>query len=201
VALLVSIGTAWFNIFHRGTIKMARPHFFALLPEDSLFGGWLKFFIRTLVFSTGKRGRVIETIYLDLKHDGKTFPFYYWMYGETDNLKIGSGIFVGPEGISANFHFVPTSPLSINDLSPGKYELSIRATLLGNKRSIDLGNISFELGAEEVSIFGKNKNKAIYYVWDIKTKKYRSRIDTRQPKSRSSSVMGSGNGLFSLDLG
>jgi hypothetical protein len=200
IAILISISTAYFNIFHRGTVKMIRPQFFALLPEESPFGGCLKFFVRTLLFSTGKRGRVIESIFLDLKQDGKTISFHYWMYGELEQLKIGSGLFVGPDGIAANHHFVPTNTLSVRDFSPGKYEMVIRAVLLGDGSPIVLGNVFFELGNEEVSALTISKDKAIFFVWDIENKKYKTRIDVRHSKSRSVSVSGSGHGFFSCDL-
>ena len=166
---------------------MTRPHFFALIPEDSPFDGWLKFFMRVLLFSTGIRGRVIESMCLTLKHNGKSFPFHYWMFGGTEQLVIGSGVFVGHEGIGANHHFVPTSALSANDLTPGSYEVEIHASLLGSKNPLLLQSIRFELGEEEVSALRTSKEKAVFFLWDEETGKYKSRIDTRKSKSRASS--------------
>jgi len=199
LALTLSAATAWLTIFHRGTVKMARPHFFALIPEDGPFGSWLKLFMRTLLFSTGKRGRVVEIVQLTLRHEGKTFPFNYWMYGDSDKLSIGSGIFVGQDGIALNHHFVPTSPLSVNDLPAGSYQIEVRALLLGSKSVTIIQRLQFALGNEEANALRTSKDKAVFFVWDQETGTYKSRIDNRRSRERSHSVSGSGGGLFSFE--
>lgn len=199
IAILISAGTAWFTIFHRGTVKMSRPNFFALIPEDSPFGGWLKFFMRVLLFSTGKRGRVIERIYLNFKHDQQTFQFHYWMYGQAEQLVIGSGVFVGSDGVGANHHFVPTSSLSSQAITAGLYEVEIHAHLLGDKRPILLHTIHFELNEEEAAAIRTSKDKAVFFTWDEESQKYKSRIDRRRSKGHARSVSGSGEGPFSWE--
>ena len=110
LAIVISVLSSWFTIFHRGTVKMTQPHFFALLPEDSPFGGWLKFFVRTLVFSIGQRGRVIESMYVIFKHNNR-IPFHYWMYGATAELEIGSDSLSDMKA-SVQIIFVPTGSLA-----------------------------------------------------------------------------------------
>ena len=199
LAIVISVLSSWFTIFHRGTVKMTQPHFFALLPEDSPFGGWLKFFVRTLVFSIGQRGRVIESMYVIFKHNNHSIPFHYWMYGATAELEICSGLFVGHEGVGANHHFVPTGSLSRDDLSPGQYEVEIMASLLGDRKPIRLQHFQFNLGEEEATALKNGKDKAVFFVWDRDSKKYKSRIDQRPSKGRSHSVSGSGHGPFAWE--
>ncbi len=199
LALLVSAGTVWITVFHRGTVKMSRPHFFALIPEDGPFGGWIKFFMRVLVFSTGQRGRVIENIYVNIKHNGKTLPFHYWMYGESEKITIGSGVFVGHEGLAANHHFVPIGEVGSNDFAAGTYEVEVYASLLGDRSPIRLSSLQFNLSEDEVSAIRTSKDKAVFFTWDKDAEIYRSRIDVRESKGRAFSVSGSGNGPFSWE--
>lgn len=199
VALLISAVTGWLTLFHKGTVKMSRPHFFALTPEDGPFGGWIKFFMRVLVFSSGQRGRVIESIFVNIRHNGKVLPFHYWMYGESEKLAIGSGVFVGHEGLAANHHFVPVGEVSANDFSAGAYDVDVYASLLGDRSPIKLSSLQFNLSEEEVSAIRTSKDKAVFFTWDQGAKVYKSRIDVRKSKGRAFSVSGSGNGPFSWE--
>lgn len=184
LALIVSVGSVWITVFHRGTVKMTRPQFFALLPENGPFGSWIKFFTRVLVFSTGQRGRVIENLYVTIHHNNKELPFHYWMYGETDKLTIGSGVFVGHQGLAANHHFVPTTPVSSNDFTAGSYKLEISTLLLGDRWPIQLFEIQFNLNDEEVAAIRNSKDHAIFFIWDKNNNVYKSRIDTRKKLSQ-----------------
>jgi len=196
LALIISAITAWLAIMHRGTVKITRPHFFALLPENSPFGGQIKLFMRVLVFSTSQRGRVIESMTVTLKCEGKSFPLNYWMYGEANKLTIGSGVFVGHEGISVNHHFVPTNALSANDFISGHYIADIYAHLLGDNSPIKLFKLEFELSENEISTIRTSNDKAIYFTWDQELNKYKSHIDSRPSQGRVFSVSGSGAGPF-----
>ncbi len=199
LAFLVSVITLWLTYFHRGTVKMTRPQFFALIPEDSPFDGWIKFFMRGLVFSTGQRGRIIEKMYVILKHKDKALPFHYWMYGDTDRLAIGSGIFVDHEGLAANHHFAPTGTVSAHDFTSGKFIVEVNAQLLGDGAAIRLFDFEFVISEEEVSAIRTSKDRAVYFTWDEEKKAYKSRIDVRKSKGRSHSVSGSGGGNFSWE--
>lgn len=65
IALIVLLFTAWFTILHRGSVRSTHPSFIAFrydfvdkqVPQA-------KIFLRTLLFSTGKRGLVIENLFL-----------------------------------------------------------------------------------------------------------------------------------------
>ncbi len=73
-----------------------RAHDDALLP---------KVYLRTLLFSTSKRGRVIESMHATLSRNETHQNFNIWVYGN-DRLVRGSGLFVGETGIEANHHFL-----------------------------------------------------------------------------------------------
>ena len=59
IALVVSLFTAWFTIFRRGSVRSTHPSFVAFRYDflDKPFA-LAKIFLRTLLFSTGKRGPI-----------------------------------------------------------------------------------------------------------------------------------------------
>ena len=90
-ALLVSLFTAWFTIFRRGVVRSTHPSFISF-SYDFIEGKtpWAKIFLRTLIFSTGKRGQVIESLFLRVHEGGRTAEFSFWGYGD-EKLVRGSG--------------------------------------------------------------------------------------------------------------
>lgn len=69
LALGVSGLTAWLTLFRRGTVQMTQLMVIFFGPDGPDHSGTSpssKVFLRTLIFSTSKRGRVIESMYLTL---------------------------------------------------------------------------------------------------------------------------------------
>lgn len=64
-----------------------------------------KVYLRTLLFSTSKRGRVIECMWVALSRNETRQNFNVWVYGD-EKLVRGSGLFVGEAGVEANHHFL-----------------------------------------------------------------------------------------------
>jgi hypothetical protein len=62
LALAVSITTAWLTLFRRGNLRMTRPALVGFLFDPP--AGEPKVFFRTLLFATGKRGHIVESLYL-----------------------------------------------------------------------------------------------------------------------------------------
>ena len=66
LSLAVSATTAWLTLFRRGTVKMTQPTVIYFGPDAPRSGGGTglpKVFLRTLLFATSKRGRVIESMH------------------------------------------------------------------------------------------------------------------------------------------
>ena len=62
LALTVSALTAWFTLLHRGDLRMTKPTVVFFGPD----GGHhdkphLKVFLRTLLYSTSRRGQTVES--------------------------------------------------------------------------------------------------------------------------------------------
>ena len=122
-----------------------------------------KIYLRTLLFCTSKRGRVIESLYVSLTRNETRQNFSIWVYGE-ERLVRGSGIFVGEEGVVANHHFLTPPDQNTFSFLEGRYRLQVFARLLGDKSSIQI--FSQELAIE--SHFGKALTEpgvGLYFDW------------------------------------
>jgi len=113
VPLLVSLEVAWLTLFRRGKLCLTQPKLIGFLYD--LPGQEPKVFFRAALYSTGKRGHIVEAIYVKVRRGESTQNFSFWMYGETEKLVIGSGLRVGEEGVSCNHHFVLPRGASLAD--------------------------------------------------------------------------------------
>src|SRR5579864_3036035 len=89
LALALSATTAWLTFFRRGAIKMTQPtviFFGPDTPRRRRDNPSPKVYLRTLLFATSKRGRVIENMYVALSRHETLQNFNIWVYGEKGNL-------------------------------------------------------------------------------------------------------------------
>ena len=66
LALLISGVTLWLTHLRRGALKMTRPTLVFFGPDGNE-GGISKVVLRTLLYSTGKRGIVVEHLFIRLR--------------------------------------------------------------------------------------------------------------------------------------
>jgi hypothetical protein len=136
LALAVSTVTAWLTLFRRGTVKMTQPtviFFGPDTPRSHQDTPLPKVYLRTLLFSTSKRGRVIESMHVALSRNETHQNFNIWVYGERGRLVRGSGLFVGETGVAADHHFLTPRDGSSFRFTEGHYRLEVFAHLLGDK--------------------------------------------------------------------
>lgn len=108
LALAVSATTAWLTLFRRGTVKMTQPTVIYFGPDRPRLRDDVplpKVYLRTLLFATSKRGRVIESMHVSLARNETHQNFNVWVHCD-DKLVRGSGLFVGESGVAANHHFL-----------------------------------------------------------------------------------------------
>lgn len=104
LALGISSLTAWLTLFRRGTVKMTQPTVIYFGPDAPRSNSAPpKVFLRTLLFATSKRGRIIESMHVALSRNETHQNFSVWVYGD-ERLVRGSGLFVGEAGVAANHH-------------------------------------------------------------------------------------------------
>src|SRR5258707_12103368 len=139
LALLVSGMTAWLTFFRKGKLVMTQPTVVFFGPDGSRFDSDKnKIYLRTLLYSTAKRGQVLESLHVSLQRNESKQNFSIWVYGEKGNLKRGSGLFVAQEGVTFDHHFLlPEDGANFQFLS-GAYSLVVLAKLVGHGRPKDM---------------------------------------------------------------
>ncbi len=151
IALLVSLFTAWFTIFRRGAVQSTHPSFVSFSYD--FVGGeapWAKIFLRTLLFSTGKRGQVVESLFLRVREGSRVAEFSFWGYGDKDLVR-GSGLFIPESGVATNHHFNPSSRELDFRFSSGTYTLELMAKLVGRAKLAHLCTINLEMPNSQIA--------------------------------------------------
>lgn len=179
LALCISAFTAWFTILRRGSVRSTHPSFIALrydfvdkkLPQA-------KIFLRTLLFSTGKRGWVIESLFLCVREGTRIEEFAFWGHGDKDLVR-GSGIFVAENGVVTNHHFNPLRTESLFLFSRGTYHLELVAKLVGRKKSVSLWRLAIEVPGGAFDSGSIARDKAVFFSWSPDQQRYVSSIETR----------------------
>lgn len=196
VAIVISLTGVWFSLFHKGTVRMTRPGTFALLARDGSGPEGLKVFLRALLYTTGKRGHALESMFVKLLHDGHEQTFPFWGYGEQAKLVPSSGFFVGPDGREANHHFLLMHDAESSRVEPGSYALEVHGKLAGHRRSTRLQKIEFVLSEDEAKALASDKDAGVLFSWDPSRQVYVSQLESRPAQARTASVSGSGRGRF-----
>lgn len=134
LALSISAVTAWRTLGRRGTVKMTQPTVIFFGPDSgrSNEAPLPKVFLRSLLFATSKRGRVIESMYVALSRNESRQNFNIWVYGN-EKLVRGSGLFVGETGVEANHHFLIPRDSNNFRFTEGRYRMDVFAKLLGDQ--------------------------------------------------------------------
>jgi len=180
--LAVSAVTAWLSLFRRGTVKMTQPtviFFGPDVPRSSSQPPLPKVYLRTLLFSTSKRGRVIECMYVALSHNETRQNFNVWVYGE-ERLVRGSGLFVGETGVEANHHFLTPRDDNSFRFTEGRYTLDVFARLLGDSDNLRLFSQTLEISRETAAALAE-PNAGLYFDWGPDSSRYLPHVETRPP--------------------
>lgn len=180
LALIVSGITMWLTHLRKGKLKMTRPTVVFFGPDGSE-GGISKVFLRTLLYSTGRRGIVLENLFIRLRRGETQQNFNIWVYGEKD-LARGSGLFVGQEGIATNHHFLTPTDIRSFDFAAGDYELDVFGKLVGNKSTILLSTIFLSIEVQEAEQLRK-PDHGIYFDWGPDAGRYQKKIEGRRSKA------------------
>jgi hypothetical protein len=193
VSLILSITVAWLTLFRRGTLGMTQPMLVGFLHE----GGQAKIFYRTMLYAGGKRGHIIEALYLRVKRGNKTETFNFWMYGETKDLKIGSGLRVGEDGVSFNHHFLPSKHAPSYEFLAGEYTIELYSAILNRRKPVLLSTVKLPLSEEQAAAL-TDPVMGVLFTWNPDSRSYRGKVSEPPPgEGRSRSVSGAGRGRYS----
>lgn len=182
LALAVSAVTAWLTLFRKGTVKMIQPTVIFFGPDtikDLREIPLPKIYLRTLLFSTSKRGRVIENMYVALSRNETHQNFNIWVHGD-HKLVRGSGLYVGETGVSANHHFLTPRDNASYKFTEGQYRLEVYAHLLGDKKRKLLFSQTLEITKETAGLL-TNPGTGVYFDWGPDSGRYLAHVETRPP--------------------
>ena len=183
-ALVVSAITLWLTYFRRGSIRMTKPAVIYFGPDGSRSEGPInrpKIFLRALLISNSKRGRVVEHLFATLIHQETRQNFNVWVYGD-DELKRGSGLHVGDVGVVTNHHFLLPSENSEFRFRSGTYLLEVYAVLLGNQKPLKLLSENLTVSDAESSSIMSNMC-GLYFDWGPQANRYISHLHRKPPGS------------------
>jgi len=177
VALIVSIATAWLTLFRRGTLKMTRPavvYFGADGPLTPGEGIPKKVHLRSLMYSTGKRGCVVESMYVTLRRGESRQTFNIWVYGD-EKLSRGSGLFVGETGVVCNHHFLLPADGTQFQFLVGEYQLDVFASLVGHTSPHRLCSIKLTL-PDALALELQAPDNGVYFDWSPDSEQYYAHV-------------------------
>ncbi len=178
LALAVSVVTAWLTLLRRGTLRMTQPAMIALGTDR---GGIQKTWLRMLLYSTGKRGQLVENMFLKVRHGESVQNLNLWVCGETvDELLRGSGLFVPENGVALFHHFLPP-PETKFEFFPGEYRFETYASVVGRGNPLLLNSVDLRLSAEEAAAI--KAGDGVYFDWGPDSRKYHPRVE-KKPEPR-----------------
>jgi len=182
LSLVVSVTTAWLTLFRRGTVRMTRPTVIFFGPDtlrSSREDPLPKVFLRTLLFSTSKRGRIVESMHVALLRNETHQNFNIWAYGN-GKLVRGSGLFVGEAGVEANHHFLAPRDGNSFRFTEGYYNLDVLARLLGDQKQTRLFSQTLEISRDLAAALAE-PGTGLYFDWGPDSSRYLPHIDSRPP--------------------
>ncbi|NUO81396.1 hypothetical protein HUU05_15065 [candidate division KSB1 bacterium] len=186
VALAVSVTTAWLTLFRRGELRMTQPTVIFFGPDGGSRSGrqpQLKVFLRTLLYSTSRRGQTVESLHINLQRGESKQNFSIWVYGD-QHLARGSGLFVPAEGIACNHHFLLPSDGTNFRLLEGDYMLRIYAKRVDVSTAKEFMAVRLRISESHAKAL-EGENVGIYFDWGPDQQAYHPHIEKVPPKPMS----------------
>jgi hypothetical protein len=155
---------------------MTRPNILAFAfdgPE-----GPPKIFLRSLLFSTSRRGQVVEGMYLTLLKDETRFTFSDWAYGESQ-IVFGSGVHVPYEGFVSYYHFLLPRSQKRFKYTQGQYSIEVYARTIHKRSARLLFKANLSINQNDAEIL--NEGRHIIFTWDPMNQSYV--ISEKAPKA------------------
>jgi hypothetical protein len=186
LALAVSVTTAWLTFLRSGRLRMTQPTVIFFGPD----GGPsprrkarpMKVFLRTLLYSTARRGQTLESLHVNLQRGESKQNFSIWVYGPSHDLARGSGLFVPMEGVAANHHFLlPDDGAEFRFLA-GEYTLRVFAKTVSSGTPETLAVIRLRISDAHAQDL-RDQNTGIYFDWGPDQQAYHPHTEQRVPPS------------------
>ena len=167
-ALAISAATAWLTLLRPGQLRMTRPTLFYLGPDGASAKekgrGGPKVYVRMLLYSTAKRGSLIENMYVTVRRGETRQNFNIWVYGDSGLLSRGSGLFVDQEGVALNHHFLLPADGTQFTFGPGAYVIEVYVKLVRSPKPRLLGSVTAQL-PETLTKEAEKSGSGVFFDW------------------------------------
>ena len=174
-SLLVSALVAYLTLFRKGSVKVTQPttiYFGADAGNRDTKSAGPKVYLRTLLYSTAKRGNVISSLHVRLTRGETIQTFNIWVYGEDGDLRRGSGLFVGEEGVTFNHHFLPPADGTAFKFLPGAYLLELFVTQVDRQKPKLLWSANLDLPQNLYEKMQTELAGGLFYDWQPNSNSY-----------------------------
>lgn len=138
-----------------------------------------KIFLRTLLYTTGMRGHIIESMYLNVRRGESSCNLSTWGYDNNEGLELGSGLRVGVEGATSYHHFLPPKNATEFKFLPGEYQIQIYAQPADSSSPVLLSNLTLSLTNEQSAQLINNEDMALFFQWGPASKTYIPHVESR----------------------
>ncbi|MGA2433907.1 MAG: hypothetical protein ABSG25_01335 [Bryobacteraceae bacterium] len=174
-SLLLSGYAIWVAQFNHGRLKTTQPTLLCMKREFP--SARPKIFLRTCLFTTGTKGRVIENMFLKVRQRKETFQgtyrFDFWGHTENGKLTLGSGLFVGPNGVASDHHFNPRANSGDDFLFiDGEYLIEVFAAVVGRRKVEKLLSLTFTVNSLQAAELIQIPTRELYLFWNVDTRSY-----------------------------
>jgi hypothetical protein len=137
-----------------------------------------KVYLRTLLYSSSRKGQVIESMHIALERGETKQNFSIWVYGRKGDLSRGSGLFVNHEGVTLDHHFLLPPDGSDFKFLSGNYNLKVYAKLANDKKPFLLSSILLEVTHNHSEAL-KQKQAGLFFDWGPDQGSYYIHIDLK----------------------
>lgn len=134
----------------------------------------IKVYFRALLYSTSKRGWIVESMYIRVRRGETSQNFNVWTYGEKQ-LARGSGLYVGEVGVVANHHFLLPSDGTDFKFLTGRHVIEVYASCVADPSPRLLQTIQLDVSADHAAAIRSNEN-GIFFDWGPDAKTYHAHL-------------------------
>jgi hypothetical protein len=175
-SLCLSAYAIWVVQFNHGRLKMTQPSLICLKKEFP--AGRPKLFLRTCLFATGTKGRVIEHMFVRLHNTYGSHTFDFWGHTADSRLTLGSGLFVGPTGVASDHHFNPREGVNRADVIyvDGEYRIEVFASIVGKKKAEKLSTLTFSVNGNQAAEVIQIPQRDLYLLWNADSRRYDAHV-------------------------
>ena len=152
---------------------MVRPSLIAFLDARGTDGP--KVWFRAMLYSTSRKGNVVESMFVRLRRGEAQQNFSFWVCGERGKLASGCGLHIAQTGIALDHHFVLPKDGSRFDFLPGDYVVDVFATLVNSGAPLLLRTIPLHLTVGHAKAL-KDSDKNVYFDWWPDSARYNAHI-------------------------